>query len=208
MKTKVALMFMLCGMASFGIVPVSEADILTDLMANPPQARYVEDQDSTARPVARQRSQASRPVYNDARPQSRTVLITPGGTQAVAPRVAVQPLRASHVDLQPRQRVQPVTRHASVSEPRRVTDSAAAKKAQIARRHVAALRTERYNQRITPRQPQPLLASTYTQPTQAATHAQRYPQQRTYAPANNYYQGYGYQGWGSTSAAGCAPGRA
>ncbi len=50
MKKRVMWMLMLCGMASIGIVPVSEADFLSDLLANPPQAPYVDRQGEAARP--------------------------------------------------------------------------------------------------------------------------------------------------------------
>ena len=207
MIARVALMLMVCGMASAGIVPVSEADILSDLMANPPLAPTVGRQGPTARPANKPVLRQSRVAYQDARPQSRTVLITPGGTRSMDRRVADRPVPAAS----PRQRandsIRPLTRQAVASDLRFATASHVTKPVRVATRQTRVMRAKTSYRQNRPRGTQPLLARAYTQPPQAA-YAPQYSPQPAYAAAPNYYQGYAYRGWNATNPAACAPGRA
>lgn len=207
MKTKLALMLMLCGMASVAIVPVSQADILSELMANPPVAPNVDRQGPVARPAHSTAVQRARSTYEGTRPHTRTVLITPTGAQSSPQRVAAaQPLRASEIEHRQHPRMKPTARHELAQDLRPASASGIASSRVRAARKRTVVRADNSPPPFQ-QQTQPLLASAYHQVARAAR-PQQPVQQRSYAPANNYYQGYAYRAWGSTDPAACGPGRA
>jgi hypothetical protein len=210
-NTRVMWMLMVCGMASIGIVPVSEADFLSDLLANPPQAPYADTREDAARPVDKPVLRASGARYQDARPQSRTVLITPQGAQPRNRGVAAQALRASAATPRANVAIRPITKQALASNLRPASAPQIATPARVADRRTAAVRSRQANQQNHPRQIRRALPAPYTQPQQTA-YAPTYPQQPAYAAAPNYYQayqGYSYQGAAAANnSASCAPGRA
>lgn len=206
MRTKLALMLMLCGIASVAMVTASQADILSQLMANPPLAPNVDRQGPVARPAHATAPQRTRSAHEGTRPQTRTVLITPTGAQSSPQRVAAaQPFRAAEIEPQQYAQVKPTTRHALATDLRPASVPGAASRVRVARKS-PVVRAQRSHPPMQ-QQAQPLLASAYHQAARTA-YAQRPAQARTYAPATNYYPGYAYQGWGSTNPAACGPGRA
>jgi hypothetical protein len=203
MKTKNVLMLVLCAIASAGIVPVAEADILSRLMANPPQAPYVDEQVQAAQKPALQKSTVG---SQDSRHQSRTVLITPGSAQSTRQHVPAQALQTSQLRPQAAVSMKSVSRQAAASELRPASAPPAARHVQVADRQTSDVRGKKAQPRVQQRQTQPVFASTYVQPAQQQ-YAPQYAQQPTHASAPNYSQGYAYQNWRSTNAANCGPGR-
>ena len=206
MNTRVMCMLMACGMASIGMVPLSNADILSDLLANPPQAPYVDRQGEAARTRENPVPTRGRAPYQEVRPQSRTVMITPENAQQQSRSAAGQALRALTGPSRANVANGPLTSRALASSLRPASAPQTATRTRVESR--PGTRNGHATQQTRPRRIQHALTTPYTPPSQTV-YAPRYPQQPTYAVGPNYYQGYSYQGWGATnSASSCGPGRA
>jgi hypothetical protein len=202
---------MFCGLASACIVPVSDADFLSDLMANPPQASYADRQGATAavRPVDPPELRQSSVAQRDAVPQRRAVMISPESANTRSGRAADQTLGASQA--KPRRAIpmRSVVRQKIASNLRTASAPSVAKRAGIAHRQAGALREATAYQR----NQAPRVSRVYQPLTAPDTQAARtgpypsYSQQPAYAAAPNYYRGYSYQGWGANDRAACGPGR-
>ncbi len=159
MKNRVMWMLMVCGMASIGIVPLSEADFLSDLLANPPQAPYVDRQGVAARAGGRTALEKRSTAYRDARPQSRTVLITPQGPSLRHHREIA---RSGHVAAaKPRSNVamRPRTNQALASNLRPASAPHVATRPRVASRPAPAVRGRHaYQRNYSPRVQPPLTA--------------------------------------------------
>lgn len=209
MKTKVTWVIMALLTASVLGVPVSDADVISDLLAYPPRASYADRQevavahrpDAIPTPRYMQGAYTARP----ASPQQVTTAPTGGAQQDLRP--VPRTLMASQLNPQGQPPARTVDKRKVVGAPptttRRTSGQPRVAAAQTKPRQTVRSYPQNYRAQAQARVP-----AGYSPPAQPNYYGS-YPQQNYSGYQPSYYQGYGYQGWGRAGqAAACPPGRA
>ena len=210
LKTHVTWVILALLAASAFSVTVSHADVISDLLAYPPQASYANRQVVAAapRPEVKPTPQYVQGAYTTRPASPRQVNTAPAGLAPEDRGPAQRTLMASQLNPQGQPLARTVDKRKVVSGPpataRKSSGQARVAAAQGTRRQTVQPYPQNY-----PAQAQARVPAAYSRPAQPNYYGY-YPQQNTYAAPPNYYQGYyGYQGWGGArQSAACPPGRA
>jgi len=196
--------------SAFG-VPASDADVISDLLAYPPQASYGDRPRVAAAqgPDVRPTPQYLQGAYATKPASPRQVITAPtrveqqdrrpvGRTLAASQPIPQRQASAKAVDKSKAVSTRPATARRPSGQPRVAAAQAAPRQA-----------VRSYPQNY-PAQAQAPVPTRYYSPPAQTSYYSNYPQQSRYAAPPNYYQGYAYQGgWGGAGqAAACPPGRA